>query len=131
MKHKFLALVLGVLLTIPCVLRAEEIEIQLMEVISMQPIGGDDPIDDPEQGDPHPTRPTSFRATINGNSLTVLKQDATIPVAQATVVNAATGSIVLNQQFTTSINEQIANTGVYVLHIETAGGALVGQFIVQ
>ena len=131
MKHKFLALVLGVLLTIPCVLRAEEIEIQLMEVISMQPIGGDDPLDDPIQSPGVPTRPTSFRATINGNSLTVLKQDANIPVAQATVVNAATGSIVLNQQFTTSINEQIANTGVYVLHIETAGGALVGQFIVQ
>ena len=131
MKHKFWALVLGVLLTIPCVLRAEEIEIQLMEVISMQPIGGDDPLDDPEQGDPHPTRPTSFRATINGNSLTILRQDNAIPSAQATVVNAQTGSIVVNQQFTSSLTEQIATSGVYVLHIQTAGGALVGQFVVQ
>ena len=131
MKHKFLALVLGVLLTIPCVLRAEEIEIQLVEVISMQPIGGDDPLDDPEQGDPHPTRPTSFRATIDGNALSILKQDEAIPSAQAIVVNASTGGIVVNQQFTTSLSEQISNTGVYVLHIETAGGALVGQFMVQ
>ena len=31
MKTKILALVLGALLTIPCVLRAEEVEIQLMD----------------------------------------------------------------------------------------------------
>lgn len=123
---------LAVLLAMPCILHAEEIEIQLMEVIGVGVLpGGDGPLDNPTQSGEDPTRPTDFRATINGNSLTVLKQNANIPVAQATVVNAATGSIVLNQQFTTSINEQIANTGVYVLHIETAGGALVGQFIVQ
>ena len=114
-----------------CVLRAEEIEIQLMEVISMQPIGGDDPLDNPTQSGENPTRPRDFRATINGNLLSVTKQEASIPSAQATVVNATTGGIVLNQQFTTSLSEQISNTGVYVLHIETAGGALVGQFIVQ
>ena len=123
---------LAVLLAMPCILHAEEIEIQLMEVIGVGVLpGGDGPLDNPTQSGEDPTRPTDFRATINGNSLTVLKQDANIPIAQATVVNASTGSIVLNQQFTTSINEQIANTGVYVLHIETAGGALVGQFIVQ
>ena len=49
MKKTFVALVLGALLTIPCVLRAEEVEIQLMEVISMQPLPGDNPLDDPEQ----------------------------------------------------------------------------------
>ena len=131
MKQKFFALVLGALLTIPCVLRAEEVEIQLMEVISMQPIGGDDPLDDPIQSPGVPTRPGSFHATINGNLLSINKLESTIPSAQATVVNASTGSIVLNQQFTTSLSEQIANSGVYVLHIQTAGGALVGQFIVQ
>ena len=30
-----------------------------------------------------------------------------------------------------SRDEQISNNGVYILHIETAGGALVGQFVVQ
>ena len=131
MKTKILALVLGVLLTMPCVLRAEEIEIQLMEVISMQPIGGDDPLDNPTQSGEDPTRPASFRATIDGNLLAITKQEASIPFAQATVVNATTGGIVLNQQFTTSLSEQIGTPGVYALHIETAGGALVGQFIVQ
>ena len=46
MKTKLFALVLGVLLTIPCVLRAEEVEIQLMEVIGMGTLPGDDPFDD-------------------------------------------------------------------------------------
>ena len=131
MKQKFFALVLGALLTIPCVLRAEEVEIQLMEVISMQPIGGDDPLDDPIQSPGVPIRPRDFRATINGNALSINKLESTIPSAQATVVNASTGSIVLNQQFTTSLSEQIATQGIYVLHIQTDGGALVGQFVVQ
>ena len=131
MKTKLLALVLGALLTIPCVLRAEEVEIQLQEVIGINVLPGDNPLDDPIQSPPVPTRPTSFRATIDGSALSILKQDEAIPSAQATVVNASTGNIVVNQQFTTSLSEQISTSGVYVLHIQTAGGALVGQFVVQ
>lgn len=131
MKTKFIALALSVLLVLPCILHAEEIEIQLAEVIQMSPLPGDNPLDDPDQYPDTPTRPTSFRATINGNSLTILRQNNAIPSAQATVVNAQTGSIVVNQQFTSSLLEQIATSGVYVLHIQTAGGALVGQFVVQ
>ena len=131
MKKSIVALVLGALLTMPCMLYAEEVEIQLMEVISMGFIPGDGTLDNPEQSEPNPTRPTSFHATIDGNTLAINKQDEAIPSAQATVVNASTGSIVINKQFTTSLSEQISTSGVYVLHIETAGGALVGQFIVQ
>lgn len=131
MKTKLTALMLSVLLLMPCVLRAEEIEITLMEVIQMNPLPGDDPLDDPEQSVPEPPRPTSFRATINGNSLTILKQEEAIPSAQAVVVNAATGGVVVNEQFTNSLSRPIANAGVYVLRIETAGGDLVGQFVVQ
>ena len=131
MKTKILALVLGALLTIPCVLRAEEVEIQLMEVVGMGTIGGDDPLDGPSQSGHEPTRPTDFHATIDGNTLSITKEEPTIPSAQAIVINASTGNIVLNRQFTTSLQEQISNAGVYVLHIETAGGALVGQFVVQ
>ena len=131
MKKSLLALAVGALLAMPCVLHAEEIEIQLVEVIQMTPLPGYDPLDDPEQSEPTPTRPRDFRATINGNTLSVSKENEAIPSAQATVVNAATGGVVVNQQFTTTLSEQIATQGVYVLHIETAGGALVGQFIVQ
>ena len=131
MKRTFIALVLGALLTIPCALRAEEVEIQLMEVIQMTPLPGVDPLDGNDHMGDTPTRPRDFRATINGNTLSVSKENEDIPSAQATVVNASTGGVVVNQQFTTTLSEQIATQGVYVLHIETAGGALVGQFIVQ
>ena len=131
MKKSLLALAVGALLAMPCVLHAEEIEIQLVEVIQMTPLPGYDPLDDPEQSEPTPTRPRDFRATINGNTLSVSKENEAIPSAQATVVNVATGGVVVNQQFTTTLSEQIATQGVYVLHIETAGGALVGQFVVQ
>ena len=126
-----MALVLGVLLTIPCALRAEEVEIQLMEVIQMEPLPGDNPLDGNDHMGDTPTRPRSFRATINGNSLAILKQDEAIPSAQATVVNASSGNIVVNEQFTSALQKNIATSGVYVLHIHTASGSLVGQFIVQ
>ena len=131
MRTKFIALALGVLFAMPFALRAEEVEITLTEVITMQPLPGDSPLDNPDQYPDEPPRPTDFRATIDGNYLSVTKQDEAIPTAQAIVVNATTGGIVLNQQFTNSVSQQISNAGVYVLHIQTAGGALVGQFIVQ
>ena len=120
-----------VLLAGACILHAEEVEIQLMEVIQMSPLPGEDPLDDPIQSGSDPTRPADFRASINGTSLAISRQNNAIPSAQATVVNSSTGNIVLNQQFTTSLSGQIAMQGVYVLHIQTANGALVGQFVVQ
>lgn len=129
--RKILSLAFVALLTMPCVLRAEAIEIQLMEVIQMGVIGGDDPLDGPDKEPIDPTRPTSFHATIDVNTLSITKEDENIPFAQAIVINASTGGIVLNQQFTNSLQEQISNAGIYALRIETAGGALVGQFIVQ
>ena len=45
---KFFILALSVLFAMPCVLRADEVEIQLMEVIGMGTIQGDDPLDNLE-----------------------------------------------------------------------------------
>ena len=129
--RKILSLALVAFLTLPCAIQAEEVVIPLMEVIQMGTLPGDNPLDDPERSIPDPTRPNDFRAAIDGNALSITKENEAIPFAQAIVVKAATGGVVLNQQFTASLQEQIANAGVYVLRIETAGGALVGQFIVQ
>ncbi|MDD5990907.1 MAG: DUF3244 domain-containing protein [Paludibacteraceae bacterium] len=131
MRKCFLFVALSALLAMPCILRAQEVEIQLVEVIQMTPLPGEDPLDGNDHMIPTPTRPTDFRATINGNTLSIEKREAAIPSAQATVVNVATGGVVVNQQFTTTLSEQISAQGVYALRIETAGGALVGQFIVQ
>lgn len=131
MKTKLLALVLSAMFVLPCMVHAEEVEIQLTEVVEMGVIEGDNPLDGPEQSSPTPTRPNNFRATIDGTTLTVNKLEASIPSAQAIVVNASTGSVVVNQPFTTSISRQIPNAGAYILRLQTANGALVGQFVVQ
>lgn len=115
----------------PCVLRAEEVVIPLQEVISLNPMPGDNPLDDCGPTGDNPTRPGDFRATINGNAFAITRQNSNIPSAQAIVVNASTGSIVVNSNFTESLQQQIPNAGVYVLNIQTANGALTGQFMVQ
>ncbi|MBQ9602553.1 MAG: DUF3244 domain-containing protein [Paludibacteraceae bacterium] len=122
---------MAAIFAMPCVLYAEEVVIQLMEVVTMSPIPGDDPLDGPEQSGNNPTRPTSFHATIDGHFLRIIKQDSNIPSAQVSVVAASNGGMVLNQAMTDSMEETISNNGVYVLHISTAGGDLVGQFVVQ
>lgn len=131
MKVKIITLVLSILFAMPVFLCAEEMEIPLMEVVGMEVIEGENPLDDPDQYPDTPPRPNDFRATINGNSLTILKQEEAIPSAQAVVVNAATGSVVVNEQFTNSLSRPITNAGVYVLRIATANGELVGQFRVE
>ena len=131
MKVKFLVCAFSLLFALPLFVRAEEVEIPLMVVLEMESIGGFDPLDNSEKETTTPPSPTSFRASINGNSLVIKKQDEAIPSAQATVVNASTGNVVLNQPFTDSLQEQVASAGVYVLRIETAGGALTGRFIVE
>lgn len=121
----------AMLFAMPSMLRAEEVEIPLNEVVSMTPLPGDDPLDDPIQSPGDPPRPGDFRAVHNGNTLSIIKRNSSIPSAHATVVKVSNGSIVLNQQFTESLSEQIPASGAYVLHIQTDGGALVGQFIIQ
>lgn len=129
MKRSFFATLLILMLAVPT-LYAETVII-LHEVMEVGFIGGDLPLDDPDTEGNTPPRPTSFHATINGHFLSVIKEDVNIPSAQVSVVNASNGSLVLNQSITNSLEETISNNGVYVLHIETDGGALVGQFIVQ
>ena len=132
MKHSFITLVLILLFVMPCTIRAEVVVIQLMEVVGMTPLPGNAPLDGPSQSPDVPPCSTCFLATIDGNALSIINQEPDdFPSAQAVVVNASTGGIVVNEQFTSSLQEQISNAGVYVLHIETAGGALVGQFVVQ
>ena len=131
MRKFLLTSALMLLTSIPCALRAEEMEIQLMEVVSLETLPGNNPLDGNGNMGDVPTRPTDFRATINGNQLSIVKQEVAIPSAQAVVVNASTGSMVLNRQFTHSLSEQITTAGIYALRISTATGDLVGQFIVQ
>lgn len=131
MRTRFLVYALILLFVLPCSMHAEEVEIQLMKVMGMGTISGDEPMDGHSQSGTTPTNPTSFHATIDGRTLSITKQEPAIASAQAIVVKATTGNVVLNQSFVDSLSEQISESGVYVLNIETDGGSLVGRFIVQ
>ena len=136
MKQDFLleAFISIMLLAMPNIVnsaQAEEVEIPLQEESSMGAISSTGPVDDPEQSGNDPTRPNDFRATISGNSLTIANQNNSILSVQAVVMNVSTGGIVFNQLFTTSLVQQIASSGEYVLYIGTANGTLSGHFVVQ
>ncbi|MBQ9297097.1 MAG: hypothetical protein IJ204_07895 [Paludibacteraceae bacterium] len=128
MKRTFIALVLGALLTIPCVLHAEEIEIQLTEVIQMNPLPGNDPLDGNDHMGDTPTRPTSFRATVDGRTLSVSIEEPAITGAQLRVYKQ--GGLVVNRFFS-SATAELLTAGSYSLEIETDGGLLIGTFDVE
>lgn len=130
MKKIILYFALSVLLAMPNVLLAEEVEIQLFEVVGMGFLPGDNPLDDSHQSPNVPTRPTNFHATINGNILSISNEEPAITSAQAVVTNSV-GGTVINQSFSTVLVEPIANSGSYVLEIQTDGGSLMGFFNVQ
>lgn len=131
MRNKFFALALGVLLSMPCMLLAEEVEIQLFEVIGMSVMPGDNPLDDPIQDPGIPPRPTSFRATIDGSLLTVSIEDPAISTANLRVTRQSTHATIVNHSFNSAALEQMPAVDSYVIEIETEGGALIGYFDVR
>ena len=131
MKKFFLVLALSALFAMPAILRAEEVIIPLHEVVSLNPIPSDNPLDGEDHLCNIPPSPTDFHATINGNAFSITKLNSDIPSAQIVIVNASTSNIVVNEQITETLEEQMPNAGVYVLNIQTANGALTGQFLVQ
>lgn len=131
MRTKIFAWVLGMLLTMPCALRAEEVEIRLFVVLEMGSIDGLDPLDDSDPIGETPTTPTSFRASINGNQLDVSIEDTSISSAVMRVMRHSTNTTIIEQTIYDETTEYIPESGVYTLEIETAGGTLVGQFNVR
>lgn len=131
MKRKILVLALSLLFMVPCILHAEEVEIQLFEVIGMSVLPGDNPMDDPIQSGTEPPRPTNFRATIDGHFLSVSIRDYSVPSARLRVTKQSNNNIVVNETFSDTIETWVAPTDSYSIEIETDGGSLVGQFVVQ
>lgn len=128
MKKCFLFVALSALLAMPCILRAEEVEIQLVEVVQMTPLPGDDPLDDPLQSPNDPPRPRNFRATVDGRTLSVSIEEPAITGAQLRVYKQ--GGLVVNRFFS-SATAELLTAGTYSLEIETDGGLLIGTFDVE
>ena len=136
------AFILSVLLLMPCMLYADEVEIVLTEVVynntdtTSSPTFSTCSPDNLSSGDGShktgntPPCKTCFRATINNNILSVSLQEW-IPSAARIIVANVSGRVVLSQQLIDLKVEKLLSTGVYILRIETDGGALVGHFVVQ
>jgi hypothetical protein len=75
-----------------------------------------------------PTRPTSFRATVGGRTLSVSIEEPAITGAQLRVYKQ--GGLVVNRFFS-SATAELLTAGSYSLEIETDGGLLVGTFDVE
>ena len=129
MKKIFnLALALGLILSMPMFLTADEqeVEIQLVEVMGVLP--GDDPLGNPSQEGTNPTQPTDFRATIAGRYLAVTSDNAN---ATQVIVRNASGNVVLNRQFVGFTAEQLSASGAHSIEIHNGGLTLVGNFQAQ
>ena len=124
-NRKFLWLIVSLLLlAVPAVQTSafdDEVEIELFEVSGILP--GDDPFGNPGQAGGTPTEPTSFHATITGQTLAVTSG---IYSARLIVRNSA-GAQVLDRQFAGGTVEQLS-TGSYSLEIQSGSLTLVGQF---
>lgn len=130
MKTKIIALALGVLFAFPCVLRAEEVEIPLFEVVGIGVMPGDNPFDDAGQYGGTHIDPTRFRATINFRTLSVTIEEPSITTAQLRVYRQSTGSTVVDRSFSVAAEEMLS-AGSYNMEIETEGGILIGSFEVE
>ena len=126
MKKIFnLALALGLILSMPMFLTAdeEEVEIQLVEVMGTLP--GEDPFDSPGESGNLPTDPNQFCATIAGRYLAVTSDNAN---ATQVIVRNASGNVVLNRQFVGFTAEQLSASGAHSIEIHNGGLTLVGNF---
>ncbi|MBQ9296910.1 MAG: hypothetical protein IJ204_06890 [Paludibacteraceae bacterium] len=128
MKNKILLVASVLFLTLPCALRAEEMEIPLMEISQMGNLPSDTPLDGPDISNPTPTRPNDFRATVDGRTLSVSIEEPAITGAQLRVYKQ--GGLVVNRFFS-SATAELLTAGSYSLEIETDGGLLVGTFDVE
>lgn len=104
---------------------ADEVEIELFEVSGFLP--GDNPMDNPINGEDTPPRPNDFRATIAGHTLSITSGTYSAQV----IVRGELGTPVLNRQFVGGTIEQLSSSGNYSLEINSGSLTLVGQFEAQ
>lgn len=102
-----------------------EVEIELMEVSMNLP--GDDPMDNPINGEDTPPQPTDFRATITGRTLAITSG---VHSAQV-IVRDELGTPILNRQFVGGTMEQLSTSGNYSLEINSGSLTLVGVFAAE
>ena len=99
-------------------------EIILTELYSIMPL--DDPEDDGRGKRPNPTQ---FRASINGNSLSVGAYTE-VP-AYVEVIDQETGEVVVEEEFLDETETTIHQSGLYVVQIYSGNTVMTGEFEVE
>lgn len=103
---------------------AEEVEIPLVEVVGIRRAPSPDQDNNGRDGG-RPTNPNGFRATINGNVLSVTAEELS-QYAQLRVFRA-NGRAIVNRPLYFSAIEQLPD-GLYDIEIVTEEGTLIGNF---
>ena len=126
-KKKLLAMALGLLLTMPCFLFAEEqeVEIQLIEVVGASIVPGDEPFDGNGESGNNPTHPNQFHVTISGRILHVYVFNTN---DTQLIIRNASGSEVVNAQFVGSAMFIMPTSGSHTLEIHNGGHTFIGNF---
>lgn len=131
MKNKMFTMVLAIVLAMPMLFADNsetEVEIQLFEVVDAGFIGGDDPLGNPSEHPSTPPRPTDFRATITGHTLSI---SADISNTTQVILRDTAGTAVVNTSFVSYTEETLMLSGNYTIEIYCEDLTLVGQFSVQ
>ena len=126
---KCLVLAIGLILSMPFVLLAEEngIEIELIEVEGAD-FNPDPNLDSNGEMGSNPTRPTDFHATVADRTLTVTSDNAN--KAQL-IVRDETGGAVVNTRFVGYTSHLFNTSGIYTVEIYSCGMVLVGEFRIR
>ncbi len=103
---------------------AEEVEIPLVEVVGIRRAPSPDQ-DKNGRDEGQATKPNGFRATINGNVLSVTAEELS-RYAQLRVFRT-NGRVIVNRPLYFSVMEQLPD-GLYDIEIVTEDGTLIGNF---
>ena len=126
---KCLVLAIGLILSMPFVLLAEEngIEIELIEVEGAD-FNPDPNLDSNGEMGSNPTRPTDFHATVADRTLTVMSDNTN---NTQLIVRDNIGSVVVDTCFVGYASHLFNTSGIYTVEIYSCGMVLVGEFRIR
>lgn len=106
---------------------ADEVEIPLFELTQGGNLGGDEPMDDPGQGDTPPIG-NYFHATLIDRTLVITS--GTTDTSHLMVRSITNGETVINRYFVAYTTEPNLSRGHYALRIQNGDSIFTGRFFV-
>ena len=107
--------------------RADEVEIPLFELTQSGSLSGNEPMDEPGQGDVPPIT-EHFHARLIDRTLVITSE--TTDTSHLLVRNIRNGETVTSRYFVTNTTEPNMAHGMYVLRIQNGDSIFTGRFLV-